>query len=658
MQSLLAVGTRESEIGHGQIYVFGQDRVSVVFQLPRRASVRELHFWQDRLICLDSKNELTFFSLERKKLVNSFSASGLVTALEVDSCLDFLLVGLQNGEVAVYDMERRGNAPLRLPCFWTKQNPRSRLLPVVSLALHPRDVGTLLIGYADGAVIYSFKQNKPVKFFQYNLPKFAPGGESDPALTQLARSPKLTHALWHPTGTFILTCHEDSSLVIWDPWDGRMIAARTLEDTQVDKPLPGIKRAAKSARSSRREPISGVKWCANQDADDTGILIAGGMPADLPTKGLTFWELGRTPNYSTSSWDVLARHFESPKHQTVLPTPSNAQVIDLCLLPRSSPHLAGAYEPVAVMALLGSGELLTLSFPSGYMISPTNHLHPSMSLVHPFATYASLSEVDRIRWLGLKERAAQGPPLAKGGAGGVYARKRFESRSVALVAHADGTVKIWDVGHDDEIENKSMIQVDVAGTLGRYDSVNINQLSLAGATAELGVGLQSGEVIIYRWGVNKRSDMNAPPPPPAPDSLPPRRLTNITELCHPSVREGLLPLTLLSMQSPVTALKVSDVGFVAAGFEDGSLFVIDLRGPAIIYESNISDLAGSESRGSIRKHTRHHSGRQQKGPNWPTCLEFSVGLDPKNTTTSPPTNPSAQVMTLEGEGIRLSFAPQ
>lgn len=43
------------------------------------------------------------------------------------------------------------------------------------MQFHPRDIGTLLIGYPEGAVIYSFSQNKPLKFFQYEVPRGAPG---------------------------------------------------------------------------------------------------------------------------------------------------------------------------------------------------------------------------------------------------------------------------------------------------------------------------------------------------------------------------------------------------------------------------------------------------------------------------------------------------
>lgn len=38
VQLLLAVGTKETTFGSGQIYVFGQSRVQLTFTLPRRAS--------------------------------------------------------------------------------------------------------------------------------------------------------------------------------------------------------------------------------------------------------------------------------------------------------------------------------------------------------------------------------------------------------------------------------------------------------------------------------------------------------------------------------------------------------------------------------------------------------------------------------------------
>jgi len=70
----------------------------------------------------------------------------------------------------------------------------------------------------------------------------------------------------------------------------------------------------------------------------------------------------------------------------LLPTLPGAEVVDFCLIPGSSPHLAGAHDPIAVTAILSSGEWVTLGFPNGHPITPTNMLHVSVSFVHTFIT--------------------------------------------------------------------------------------------------------------------------------------------------------------------------------------------------------------------------------------------------------------------------------
>ena len=97
VQSLLAVGTNDTQFGGGQVYVFGQSRVSVVLPLPRKSSVKSIHFVTDKLVCLDSKNEISVFSLETSRILSTYTPPGSVTALLTDPTLDFALVGLQNG---------------------------------------------------------------------------------------------------------------------------------------------------------------------------------------------------------------------------------------------------------------------------------------------------------------------------------------------------------------------------------------------------------------------------------------------------------------------------------------------------------------------------------------------------------------------------------
>ncbi|KAF4158734.1 hypothetical protein CNMCM6069_003300 [Aspergillus lentulus] len=616
VQSLLAVGTSDTQFGSGQIYVFGQRRVSAVFSLPRKASAKYLQFCADKLISVDSKSEITIFSLEIQKALVSYAPPSHATALLTDPSLDYAFIGLQNGDIIAYDLDRESLTPFRVPNLWAERNPRARLCPVLSLAFSPRDIGKILVGYPEGAVTFTFKQNVAQKYFQYEVPPGAVGGNSE-IPSQDTRRPKLTRALWHPNGIFVLTVHEDNSLVFWDSKDGRKILSRTMENTHIDEPGASPNRRFSTAEAIFREPITQVAWCVKANGEDSGLLIAGGRPKAESNKGLTFIDFGATPNYQTSTWPMITNYFENPKQVQNIPAPPSAEVVDFCLIPRSSPFYAGAHDPIAVIALLSSGELITLSFPSGHSITPTNMIHPFLSFVHPFVTKITMTPIDRSAWLGLRERRSQGPKFLIGGAEGKRALKRFENRNIITTAHADGTIRLWDVGHDDEIENADVIQVDLARAVGRVANVEVTEMSVSGSTGELSVGLKSGEVVVFRWGNNGNFGHEEPPGTNEGAG----KLTRITHRADPGLKQGMLPLTLLNMQQgPVTAVKHSHVGFVAAGFQNGNFVIMDLRGPAVIHTAQVSDFAKTSKRGSFLKHRAAES----TAPEWPTSIEFGV----------------------------------
>lgn len=591
-------------------------------KLSRRASVRILQFCADRLISVDSKNEVTIWSLLEGKKIAAYTPPGVITALVSDPMLDWAIIGLQNGDIVAYDLDRERLAPLRLPNFWRERNPRARILSVVCMQLHPKDIGQLLIGYTEGAVVYSFKQNKAIKFFNYEVPAGAPGGNSDPAGLTTVRKPRLTQALWHPSGTFVATAYDDASLVFWDPTkpgEGRILMARTLQDTHVDKPGGSSGNYGNQPGTfALKDPYSRIAWCAKENPDDTGLLVAGGQPMSMPTKGLTFLEFGPTPVYTTSSWQVLSDHFQA-KRQHVLPTPPGAEIVDFCLIPRQSPHFAGAQDPLAIITLLSSGELITSTFPSGHPISPTNQLHPSLSFIHPFAQSIAVAAVERNRWLGMTENRQRGPPILKGGAEATHPLRRYEARNIVQLAHGDGMIQIFDVGHDDEIENPASLQVDIARALGRYENIDISVMSMAGSTGEFAAGTRAGEVVIYRWGGNKLYGREAPNPTATKEG----GITDISERSEPTLKEGLQPFVLYSMaQGAITALKVSDVGFIGIGSENGFFSIIDLRGPAVIFATSMASLIKQEKRSSFLK--KGHGSQGPANPEWPVIIEFGV----------------------------------
>ena len=523
-----------------------------------------------------------------------------------------------------YDLDRESLTPFRIPNLWLAQNSRARLCPVVSLAFSTRDIGKILVGYPEGAVSFSFKQNIAQKYFIYELPPGAPGGNSQMPSSGVRR-PRMTNAVWHPNGIFVLTVHEDTSLVLWDSKDGRKLHARTVQATDVDQPGSSSRPDSAGQHTSPNEPITKVAWCAKDNPDDTGLLVAGGKPADDPTRGLTFLDMGPTPNYQTSSWQVLSGYFQRTRRNINLPTPPGAHVVNFCLIPRTTPYFAGAHDPIAVLVVLSSGELVTMSFPSGHAITPTNMLHPYLSFVHPSVNKVILTPVDRSVWLGLRERRLQGPKFTIGGAEARNPLKRFENRNIVTTAHADGTIRLWDAGHDDEIENGDVVQVDLARAVGRVRGVEVSEMSLASGSGELSVGLRSGELVVFRWGNNASYGHEETPGA----NQGPGRLTPVTHRTDPGLKTGMLPLTLLDMQQgPVTALKHSPVGFVAAGFEGGGLVIVDLRGPAIIHTAHLSEFIKTSKRSSFRK-TRDP---ETAPAEWPTSIEFGV-------------------MSLEGEGM-------
>ena len=535
---------------------------------------------------------------------------------------------MAKGEVLAYDMDRRGLAQLRIPNLWREFNPKARHVPVVSIALHPRDVGTLLIAYADGAVTYSFKQNKALEFLHYELPRGAPGGFPDPASMETVRYPKIVQGLWHPTGTFMLTVHDDESIVIWDSKSGKLIQARTLQDVNVNRPGPCASNTGGSPGTfALKAPITRVSWCAKKNTDDTGLLIAGGAPTNIPDRGLAFLEFGPTPIYQTSSWQSLSEFFERPKSKATLPAPPNTDIVDFCLIPRESPHFAGAQDPIAMLAILSSGEIIILSFPSGFLITPTNQVHPSLTFICPFVSRFDVACIERTRWLGMTEKRSQGPTILRGGVGTTRPLMRFEARNIVQTAHADGTIRIWDIGHGDEIENELSIQVDVARALGVSTPVRVSRMTMSGATGELAVGMASGEVIVFRWGRNRYFGQRD-----SSDGLEEFGLKSIEGRAEPDVKEGLLPFTIFAKKrSTITALRLSDVGFVVAGFEDGTVTIIDLRGPAVIYDADLAELVKAGKRSGSRR-----SFSQRNKSEWPSVVEFGVmDLDGEGLSHSP-----------------------
>ncbi|KAI5817520.1 lethal giant larvae like, C-terminal-domain-containing protein [Pyronema omphalodes] len=618
VQSLLAVATHQNGESHAEVHVFGRNRVQVAYQLGHPAAVKQLQLCDSRIIVFDSANKITIFDLRTPgQPGKTYTVPGAATYVRSDPCLDWLFIGTQTGEVIVYDLDREVAArDFKIVNFWRKRAGGPRSLPIVSLDLHPKNIDILLITYPEGSAVYSFsainkQDNKQGDVLHYlELP--APHGARN--------APRVVSATWHPTGTFVCMTHEDSTISIWNPKDGTLIAARNVDDT--------IVRGASAEELAIKRPISKIAWCSTSNPDDTSLLIAGGTSMAMPTTGMTLIDLGPTPITLTSSLKTLSDHFIYPRKQKILPTSMEFDVVDFCVIPKTTPHYGGGHDPMAVIALLANGELVTLEFPTGNPLSPALSLHPSLVLAHPYASRFDLTMVKRDRWLGLPDIAKPKYSILEGGAPRIKDSRRYDDRPVLQTSHPNGMVRIWDIGQGDTVECDMMIELDPGRVLQKGVDLKVDIVSMASAVLEIAVGMETGEVVMYRFSEKNPVFGHTPDDPrlsrwanPNAEDGP---LHNVTMRADPTLRKGIFPVCVLDQKcGSILAVKMSDIGFCAVAYQTGHISVLDMRGPAVIFHSSINIPTKESKRFSI--HKKAPSAPTEK----PTALEFGI-LTPEN----------------------------
>jgi hypothetical protein len=157
----------------------------------------------------------------------------------------------------------------------------------------------------------------------------------------------------------------------------------------------------------------------------------------------------------------------------------------------------------------------------------------------------------------------------------------------------------------------------VARALNRFEDVNITAMSMAADSPEFAVGTSKGELVIYRWDANRFFGQNV-----SQEMQPnPGGLSDIRTRSEPDLKSGLQPFSLYEMmQGSISVVKVSDVGFVAVGSENGFFSIIDLRGPSVMFQSSIADLIKPEKKSSFLKSRSTASASMD----WPVVIEFAV----------------------------------
>ncbi|ODV97539.1 hypothetical protein PACTADRAFT_47442 [Pachysolen tannophilus NRRL Y-2460] len=613
VQSLMALSTDK-----GHIHVYGQQRVEVVFELKTTLPIITLKFIKGiYLVAIDTKNTILIFSLSSKKLLASYTAPGMISSIESDYSLDYLLIGLVSGVIVIYDVDRCALAPFKIDNLQKIIIPEERTAtPVLSIKWHPRDFGTLLITYNYCCAVYSFTTGEIKTSFRYELPPGAPGGDNLPKDDiDLYRYPPMVNALWHPNGLNVVTIHEDNSIVFWDANDGTLLQARTLFDTDVNIPstYPIHNNGNSKDDNKFLTPIIKASWICEENPEYTSLLICGGdSNEEEGIHTFTMLDFGVTPKYSITSYEKMSRFYAAPKQHKVIPIHATANIIDFLPLGQSSPYFNGNHNPSFILVLLDDGDLKFMNYPTGNINFKSEIFPPSISWINPKITCSTATPVPRAQWLGMLNSKEKGkvPTLLKGGLPTKRPPRSHDLRSALITGHQNGYIRMRDASLG-ELDDSSVLEIDLSSVLGSNSSnMDITQVSFAAETAELLCSLANGDALLFKFGLNKNynprmSDLNKR----LQDlSIGNSRnsegiLINIADRVPYYIREGFLPVSLIrANQKSITAIKNSNVGFVCVGYETGEIIVIDRRGPAIIFQDNLSNIM-SKKKSSFYKAT-------------------------------------------------------
>ncbi|GMM37689.1 putative Rab GTPase-binding protein [Saccharomycopsis crataegensis] len=652
VQSLLALGNNQ-----GEVYVFGQKGVEIVFKTSRPEPVLYLKFIKNVfLVAVTASSILQVYSLESKQSLTECKVPGNVSIVESDPSLDFIYLGLDTGVIMIYDVVKGYLTPHKITNLqkthvirksWNHSatphiDPTRIDNSIRSLQVHPRDIGVLLIAYSKTVVLYSVTERKIKKEFDYEVPPGAPGG--DLTNVETSRQPDVVKALFHPNGLNILTCHEDGSLVFWDTNNGTLIQARTLFDTDVDKPQSGLFNNVKMVQPMRYNKITQIEWVCEANPENTSLLIAGGdsiksnNPNERETNlNLTRIDFGTTPKYSITSYEKMSEFYSNPKNLKIFPISQKSSIRSFLPLPASSPFFAGNHNPNVIFVLLENGIMEVLRYPYGNSIHSSSILPPSLSWVHPELTCLSAIIAPRTQWMGIlqtleserkKKIARQNgasdfydETILTGGAASTVKQRVFtEGRSVIISGHSDGTVKLWD-GSRSELDEISVIEIDTSFGLGQASNPSpVNKVSFSGHTTDLIISNDDGDTILYKFGNNRLYDPNITRNDYDLDSSLTMKLkkknapsnshsliVNVENNIPAYIHKGFLPIIMIRAprngdgpKLTVTALKNSNIEFAAIAYNDGQIMVVDRRVSDIIFMENINKISSKrKSTGSL-----------------------------------------------------------
>ncbi|KAG1765082.1 lethal giant larvae like, C-terminal-domain-containing protein [Suillus occidentalis] len=629
--SLLAVGTAS-----GLICVVGGPGVECSVQTPKGSPVKilQLAASTDKLLSVDGHDQLHIWNL--KDLTEPPKSTRFdhdaINAVMLSPSHTHVFLALQSGEIRTYDLLCLKKSPYVIPNLWNMFQTKiassvvdpMHVLPgcniPVDLVAHPRDLNLIFIAFGGGVVLYDLSSRNILRAYEFVIPAGAPGGggyHQSEVLTH--RRPSVTSVAIHPAGHFFAVGYADGCIAFWAVEDeDQPLMVRTSTDLDVnvingeelEKFLQnGGPLEENGTNLSERQPIYRVAWCGFANSSDprggaTSLVVLGGDRSNDPY---------RLTVHTMPALDSP----EPPAH----------------LVPKSNPHFSGCWDPVSLLFLTaapsGSRMVEARQFLPPKMMSLLPGTDPQNSSEHndvmhnlsatlegmilggkeplpmhiPSKLYSGLGGVSYAQLLtfqrGMHDVLVGQQPVSgdadlpiTGGSAWIDDKRlselrlsRSHPRRILITCHHDLTVRFHDVSPQLLISSSTSplqknypftihdLTIDLS-CLPLSSASEIATVQVAPESLECVVLMKSGDLLVYRLNTTQ-----VDPPIEIEGNKEFVLLGNVSlppgTRYHPFL---MLPRGNVSL----TCCALSDIGFVGVGYIDGSVTVIDLRGPSLL----------------------------------------------------------------------------
>ncbi|OZJ06161.1 hypothetical protein BZG36_01049 [Bifiguratus adelaidae] len=332
VQSLLAVGSNK-----GLVTIFSAS-ASDTSALYTNGSIKYINFIYGTpyVVAIDSKNYIHMFDLRQygRRPVFSYALPRIVTCTEHIVGSDWLLLGLNDGTVMVFDVSRRWVSDVRIPYLLDAQQAQPhpskpltghrRVEMIQHVQCHPFDLNLILIVYEAATVLYSVQDNAAVRTFS----AVSAFGHERNHVTAIA---------WFPQGDYFAVGHEDGTLAFWD-------SANSSKPVSVQV-LPLMRREIDDdGPTPEAGPIYRLIWCSFGDANDS-ILFVGSASEPTVVQGVQML------HYTGNT-------FSTPNTRLFLPIPED--VDDFVCFPRNNPYQLSSSNPYNLTLISSRSSLLLL----------------------------------------------------------------------------------------------------------------------------------------------------------------------------------------------------------------------------------------------------------------------------------------------------------